>query len=145
MHITSEKITLEEFFSHSPDPRSGAMAAFVGMVRNHDHGSKVQELYYECYIPMANKQIASLILEVKTKWPVEDIRVLHRVGVLKIGETAVAIAVNSSHRPEAFAACRFMIERIKTEVPIWKKQIFEDGSSEWALCSHSEHPAEISL
>ena len=77
----------------------------------------------------------SLTMEAKGRWPIDEIHLLHRVGELQIGETAVAIAVSAAHRDEAFLACRFLIEGIKHRVPIWKKQILEDGSGEWVSCA----------
>ena len=109
----------------------------MGLVRNHDHGRIVKELYYECYPSMAEKMIGRLIEEAYEKWDIGEARVLHRVGPLDIGEAAVAIAVSAVHREEALQAVRFLIERIKSEVPIWKKQILEDGRSEWVVCHHS--------
>ena len=137
MYLTQSPISLEKFFSFSPSPASGALATFAGMVRNHDHGSRVRKLYYECYPSMANKMMESLTIEAKERWPIDEIHLLHRVGELQIGETAVAIAVSAAHRDEAFLACRFLIEGIKHEVPIWKKQFFADQSSEWGICRHA--------
>ena len=137
MYITDEIINLQKFFSDEFSRSCGAVASFAGIVRNHDHGRAVKSLYYDCYRSMAEKMIKNLIEEAEAKWDVDEIRVLHRVGYLKIGETAVAIAVSSAHRDEAFQGCRSLIERIKKEVPIWKKQIFEDGITEWVLCGHS--------
>ena len=138
MHITREVILLERFFSQTPKASCGALASFVGLVRNHDHGQKVSKLFYECYDSMAEKQISSLIREAREHWPVEDIYLSHRVGEIHIGEAAVAIAVSSSHREEAFKACRFLIEGVKNQVPIWKRQVLEDGTGEWVLCHQSE-------
>ena len=96
-------------------------------------------MHYECYPSMAEKLLQSIILEAKARWPLEEIRILHRIGTLEIGDTAVAIAVSSSHRAEAFEACRFVIEEIKKKVPIWKKEIFENGTEEWVFCpAHEE-------
>ena len=137
MYVTREPIVLESFFSWSSRPACGAAASFVGMVRDHDHGRPVKALFYECYVSMAEKMIATVIEGSKKRWEVDEVRVSHRIGFLEVGETAVAIAVSAAHREEAFAACRFMIEQIKIKVPIWKKEIFEDGASEWVLCSHA--------
>ena len=142
MRITREPINLQDFFSWSPNQSCGALASFVGIVRNHDHGRAVKKLFYECYFSMAEKMIQQIIEESKAKWAVDEVHVTHRVGSLDIGEVAVAIAVSAAHRAEAFAACRFIIEAIKNKVPIWKKEIFEDGVSEWVLCAH---PAEAVL
>ena len=136
MYITQEPILLSKFFSFSPSDSCGALASFVGIVRDHDEGRRVKELYYECYPAMAEKMIGKLIEETRQIGGVDEIRVLHRVGELEIGETAVVIAVGSAHRDKAFQGCRSLIERIKKEVPIWKKQIFEDGITEWVLCNH---------
>ena len=137
MHLTEEPILLGKFFSFSSNPSCGATASFVGMVRDHDEGKRVKKLYYECYPSMADKMIGQLITEASDQWNINEIRVLHRVGTLEIGDVAVAIAVSSAHREEAFQGCRFLIERLKLEVPIWKKQIFEDGTNEWAIYQHS--------
>ena len=137
MHVSREPIVLERFFAWQPRPSCGATASFVGLVRDHDHGRSVKALFYECYVSMAEKMIGSIVRESKERWEVDEVRVLHRIGFLEIGETAVAIAASAAHRAEAFSACRFIIEQIKIKVPIWKKEIFEDGASEWVLCSHA--------
>ena len=144
MFITDEPIPVSEFFGEKPDPSCGGVAAFVGVVRNHDHGRAVWKLYYECYRPMAEKQILSIIEEAKSHWPVEEIKVLHRVGWLGIGEAAIAVAVSSAHRAEAFAACGHVVEEIKHTVPIWKNEFFEDGTSEWVLCGVEHERASLS-
>ena len=138
MHITDETINLQKVFSDESPPSCGAVAYFTGIVRNHDQGRAVKSLYYDCYRSMAEKMIKALIEEAEVRWDVEKVRVSHRIGRLEIGEVAVAIAVSSAHRAEAFETCRFMIEGIKEKVPIWKKEIFEDGMSEWVSCAHVE-------
>ena len=140
MYITQEPVALKHFFSWLPNKSCGALASFVGIVRNYDHGRAVKKLFYECYFSMANRMIEKIVEQTKREWGVEQVRVLHRVGSLEIGEVAVAIAVSAVHRAEAFAACRFIIEEIKKKVPIWKKEIFEDDTSEWVLCDHSMEP-----
>lgn len=137
MRITQEPIRLDEFFSSAPKPSCGALASFVGLVRDHDHGRRVLRLHYECYRSMAEKMLEEILVDAKRLWPVDEVRILHRVGTLEIGETALAIAVSSAHRAEAFEACRFVIEQIKKKVPIWKKEIFEEGTGEWILCPSS--------
>lgn len=134
MYITQEPIRLEKFFSAMPEQSCGALASFVGIVRDHDHGRPVEKLYYECYASMAERAIENVVRESRKQWPIEDIRILHRIGSLEIGEVAVAIAVSSVHRDEAFLACRFAIEEIKTKVPIWKKEFYKDGAQAWVLC-----------
>ena len=142
MHVTRESIALEKFLTKKIDPACGGVCSFVGLVRNDDHGRAVRRLHYECYASMAEKMIDRIILEAKEIWPIHEITVLHRVGTLEIGEAAVAIHVSAAHRGEAFRACRFVIDEIKTRAPIWKKEIFEDGTGEWVMCAH---PAEQCL
>lgn len=139
MRITREPIRLSEFFSDGVDPLCGAVASFVGIVRDHDHGRHVLKLHYECYLSMAEKMLERIVGEAKKRWPVDEVVIRHRIGTLEIGEAAVAIAVSSAHRAEAFQVCRFVIEEIKKRVPIWKKEIFEDGTGEWVFCpAHQE-------
>ena len=137
MFITDKTIDLQKFFSGGSPRSCGAAASFIGIVRDHDHGRAVKSLYYDCYRPMAEKMMKALIEEAEARRNVEKVQVLHRIGHLEIGEVAVAISVSSARRAEAFEACRFMIERIKEKAPIWKKEVFEDGASEWVLCAHS--------
>ena len=137
MFITKNPISLSEFLTAVSDPLCGAVVSFVGMVRNHNEGMEVKELFYECYEPMANKQIGLIIDRVKEETGVYDIRVIHRVGLLRIGDAAVAIAVSAAHRNEAFRACRAVIDEIKERAPIWKKEIYADGESGWVLCAYS--------
>ena len=117
----------------------GASVLFFGIVRNHTEGRKVLYLEYEAYEKMADRMIRELIDFAFRHWPVETIHVLHRLGRVDLGEIAVAIDVRSAHRDEAYQASRYLIEEIKHNVPIWKKEYFEDGTSEWSLCqSHAE-------
>ncbi len=119
-----------------PDQTCGAVVSFAGIVRNHHEGKKVARLFYDCYTSMAEKEIKQAIDEAKKDFGIDDIRVLHRTGWLEVGEIAVVIIVNASHRGEAFSACRKVIETIKQKVPIWKKEIYADGSEKWVLNCH---------
>lgn len=158
MHLTRDLI--QGLSLNSGDFHSGAEVIFLGKVRDHSHagsqrfrharanstfsssqGKKVLYLEYEAYETMAENMIKDLIIKVKTLWPVDHVSVLHRLGKVKVGETAVLIEVFSAHRDEAYQASRFLIEEIKHKVPIWKKEYFEDGASEWSLCQH-EHAAK---
>ncbi|MGH9833227.1 MAG: molybdenum cofactor biosynthesis protein MoaE [Blastocatellia bacterium] len=110
---------------------AGAVVTFDGVVRDHNKGRRVVSLQYEAYEPMAVKEMRRLGAEVREQWPeVERIGVIHRFGELKISESSVVIVVTSAHRRVAFEACRYAIDRLKQTVPIWKKEIFEDGE-EW--------------
>lgn len=105
----------------------GGLVTFAGAVRDHTHGKKVQRLEYEAYGPMAQKKLAQIGEEARVKWPGTEVAVLHRLGTLVPGDLAVVIAVSAPHRKEAFRACEFVIDRLKEDVPIWKKEFAEDG------------------
>jgi len=110
------------------DPRHGAVALFVGDVRDHARGYAVNKLEYEAYIPMAERQLQRIIADLEADSPSIRIAVHHRVGLLDIGDTAVIVAVGSPHRKEALAACAEVIERLKRDVPIWKRETGPDGA-----------------
>jgi len=142
VYITHHAIKLHEFLCRPADPVCGASSSFVGVVRNHHEGKIVEKLFYECYEPMAEKQIGRIIHHVQRETSAHAIRVVHRVGWLTIGEAAVAIVVDAPHRAEAFLACRQVIDRIKHEAPIWKKEIYADGSATWTSCAIHEEVAQ---
>ena len=108
----------------------GAVATFVGIVRDHNAGRRVLWLVYEAYEPLARKALARIGEEAAAHWPSVRLAIHHRVGRLAIGDASVAIAAASPHRADAFAACRYAIERIKQIVPIWKHEHF-DGGAVW--------------
>lgn len=128
-------------------PDCGAVAAFCGTARDHAGGrSAVEELVYEAYGEQALARLAAVAGEVRARWPMTGrIALLHRTGTVRVGETAVVVAVSTPHRPEAFAASRFAIDAVKASVPIWKKERW-DGGEAWGLEGHDVlDPAEISL
>ena len=107
---------------------AGGHVIFIGTVRNHTKGKKVIRLEFESYEPMAIKEITKITKEIESRWPqILSVSIHHRVGNLEIGEIPVIIAVSSAHRKKAFEACEYAIDRLKEKVPIWKKEIFEDG------------------
>ena len=108
---------------------SGAVALFYGVVRNENMGRNVQYLEYDAYPEMAIKKMQEVADEVRAKFPVTGVGVLHRIGRLEIGETSLLVAVSSGHRSEAFAACHYAVDRIKQIVPVWKKEVWEDGEA----------------
>ena len=108
-------------------PGIGAIATFLGLVRNHNQGRRVLHLVYEAYEPLAERALQRIVEESRERWPSAVLAVHHRTGHLDIGEASVAIAAASPHRADAFAACRYAIERIKQIVPIWKHEYFEGG------------------
>jgi len=105
----------------------GAVASFLGLVRNHNMGRNVQHLEYEAYEPLAHRAFDRIAAEVTERWPDVRLALHHRIGRLEIGEASVAIAAASPHRANAFAACRYAIERVKQIAPIWKREFFEGG------------------
>jgi len=107
----------------------GAVVTFAGVVRNHSQGRRTEYLEYEAYAPMAERQMREIGKAARSRWPVDQVAVLHRVGRLEIGETSVLIAVSSAHREEAFSACRFVLDELKARVPIWKKEVWDDGEA----------------
>jgi len=113
------------------DQSAGAIVLFLGTVRDTGEAGKVRGMTYEAYGSMAQKKIAEIRNEILEKWPVKKARVVHRVGKMQLKDVSVAIAVSSAHRDEAFKACRFGIERIKKEVPIWKKEALAKGGDVW--------------
>ena len=108
----------------------GAIATFVGLVRDHNAGRRVRYLDYECYAPLAVKSFERIAAEAAAEWPAVRLAIAHRIGPLQIGEASVAIAAASPHRADAFAVCRYAIERIKQIAPIWKHEHF-DGGEVW--------------
>ena len=112
------------------DGVDGAIVTFYGLVRNHNQGRRVTCLEYEAYEPLALKAFARIDEEVRERWPGMRIALHHRTGRLQIGEASVAIVTASPHRAHAFAACRYVIERVKQIVPVWKREYF-DGGDVW--------------
>ncbi len=118
-------------------PSDGAYVLFEGVVRNHNEGKQVQSIVYEAYLPMAEKEMARVIDDVRRAFPDVALAVLHRLGHLAVGDTSIAIVCSSPHRAESFEACRMVIDRIKQTVPIWKKER-GPGGEEWVgwQCKH---------
>jgi molybdopterin synthase catalytic subunit len=112
------------------DGVDGAITTFLGLVRNHNQGRRVQYLEYEAYEPLALRAFARIDEEVRRRWPGMRMALHHRTGRLDIGEASVAIVTASPHRGDAFAACRYVIERVKQIVPVWKREYF-DGGDVW--------------
>ena len=109
------------------DPKAGAVVTFVGTTRNVNAGRNVKRLEYEAFASMATKEMRSLAAQAKKRWPLRKVAMVHRTGVVPVGEASVAIAVSAGHRGEAFDACRWLIDRLKEIVPIWKKEHYRGG------------------
>ncbi len=110
----------------------GGVCLFVGTVRDLTGSDETAFLEYEAYPPMAEKKLAEIEEQVRAQWPVGGVAIVHRLGKLAVGEIAVAVAVSTPHRAEAFAACRFAIDTLKEVVPIWKKDVTPDGREAWS-------------
>jgi molybdopterin synthase catalytic subunit len=108
----------------------GAVVTFLGLVRDHNKGRQVRYLEYDAYVPLALKSFERIAAEARDRWPGARVSLHHRIGRLDIGEASVAIAAASPHRREAYAACRYAIERVKQIAPIWKREFF-DGGDVW--------------
>lgn len=128
--VTSEPLSCSTVESRARNPMAGAVLVFVGTVREFTRGRRTLHLIYEAYPEMAEKKLAEIGREIETRWPGSSVAISHRTGKLEIGEASVVIAVATPHRPEAFEAGRFAIEQLKKIVPIWKKEVYEDGE-EW--------------
>jgi molybdopterin synthase catalytic subunit len=128
--ITTDVLDLAGLVRVVEGAGSGAVASFLGLVRDHNQGRRVTHLIYEAYEPLAVRALERIVGESRERWPGVSLAIHHRVGRLDIGEASVAIAAASPHRADAFAACRYAIERIKQIVPIWKHEYF-DGGDVW--------------
>jgi molybdopterin synthase catalytic subunit len=138
LEITDQQLSLEPLVNAVKRSSSGAVATFLGVVREQTRGRQVRYLEYEAYREMAILKMREIIDEIRGKWKVDEIAMVHRVGRLQIGEASVAIAVSAPHRREALAACGYAIDRLKEMVPIWKKEVWTDGE-EWAGPDRCEH------
>jgi len=129
--ITPATIVSAELITQLEDPDCGAIATFSGTVRRHNFNRQVIRLHYQSYKTLAVKEGNKILGEAKEQFNIINTLCIHRVGDLNIGEIAVWIGVNAGHRDAAFDACRYVIDEIKTRVPIWKKEIYVDGDSGW--------------
>ncbi|HHP7240470.1 MAG TPA: molybdenum cofactor biosynthesis protein MoaE [Cyclobacteriaceae bacterium] len=125
--IKSDPLSEAECNDFVKDSSAGGTVIFIGTVRDHTRGKKVVKLEFECYEPMAFKEMGKIAGKIKNKWEAIKVSMHHRVGSLDIGEIPVIIAVSTPHRQAAFEACQFGIDTLKETVPIWKKEVFEDG------------------
>lgn len=125
-------------------PECGGMGIFIGTVRNHHQGRAVNALQYTSYVPVAEKMIRQIEQEVQQKHGVSYVRVVHRIGRLDVGGTAIIAVAYAPHRREAFAACEEAVERVKHEVPVWKEEFYADGSSQFVAgcCIRKDLPKQ---
>ncbi len=130
IQITREPLDRDALIAAVTDPGVGGIVVFEGVVRDNARGKQVLYLEYDVYPEMAIQQIRDIIAEAEKRWFIDSVAVAHRIGRLEIGEASVMIVVASPHRAEAFEACRYIIDTLKTTVPIWKKEVATNGE-EW--------------
>ncbi|MGZ3773869.1 MAG: molybdenum cofactor biosynthesis protein MoaE [Pseudobdellovibrionaceae bacterium] len=141
VQVTSDSIDLNKVIHWTPDSKHGAGNIFMGYVRSLNLGRDVIAVEYECYIPLCLKTFQKIAEEALEKWGDDtNIFIVHRHGRLNVGEASVAIAATTRHRDESYRVSRYIIEEIKTRAPIWKKEFYTDGETDWvrghALCQH---------
>jgi molybdopterin synthase catalytic subunit len=141
VEISQASISISEVNEYLAHPEHGAHCLFTGVVRNHNHGKKVLAVSYDAFVPMVEQVFRAICQEAQRKWG-NNIRIvlIHRLGRLEVGELSIVIGVSSAHRDESYLASRYIIENVKHRAPIWKKEHYEEGDTQWleghALCGH---------
>jgi molybdopterin synthase catalytic subunit len=133
VEIRDDPLSLADHEAAVAEPRAGAVVSFQGVVRDHDHGRGVTLLEYEGH-PSAADVLREVAAEIAADPEVYAVAVSHRVGRLEIGDVALVAAVSTAHRAAAFAACARLVDEAKARLPIWKRQVFTDGTDEWVNC-----------
>jgi molybdopterin synthase catalytic subunit len=131
IELTNSSIDVARMLDRAQTAAAGAVVLFLGTTREMTAGRRTESLYYECYPEMAQRKLSELEAEARRRWPIAECCVVHRLGHLEPGEVSVAVAVSTPHRSDAFEAGRWLIDTIKTEVPIWKCENWSDGTSQW--------------
>jgi len=133
LHFTKRNINPTEVINSVRDESAGGIVIFIGTVRDTNEGRKVTRLEYQTYHAMAERRVREIEAEIRRRWRVKQIRIVHREGTLRVGEISVAVAVSAEHRLEAFEACRYAIERVKRALPIWKREKAAEGGQVWVV------------
>lgn len=141
-YISYEPINIQHIVAEAHHDKAGAQVIFLGDVRNHHKGQSVDYLEYEAHEVLAEESIAGILNDAKSKFDLHEAVCQHRVGKVEIAQTAVIVVTAASHRKEAYAANQYIIDRVKYEAPIWKKEFFSDGSSEWGANSEIQNSAD---
>lgn len=128
--VVDETLSLSEHLAAVDDAAAGATVSFSGVVRDHDGGRGVSALEYHGH-PTAASVVARVASEIAARPGVIAVAVSHRIGLLKVGDVALAAAVSAAHRKDAFAACTDLVDEVKRQLPVWKRQVFDDGTDEW--------------
>ena len=135
VRVTADPLSVDEALAAVADPGAGGTCVFIGTVRDHSEAGDVTGLRYEAWEELAVTRLQELADELADKWPVKKVAILHRTGDLDVGEASVVIACSAPHRSDAFVACRHGIERLKEDVPIWKKEALVTGEAHWVMGS----------
>jgi molybdopterin synthase catalytic subunit len=135
VRLSADPLSVDEALAFVADPAAGGTCVFVGTVRDVSAAGEVTALHYEAWDELAEDRLREIAGEVLERWPVRRVAILHRTGDLPVGEASVLVACSAPHRAEAFEACRHGIERLKQDVPIWKKEELVSGEAEWVMGS----------
>ncbi len=135
VRISTAPVPVEEAIAFVGDRGAGGTCLFVGTVRDRSDAGEVTGLHYEAWEELAAGRLEEIASEMLAAWPLRKVAILHRTGDLEVGEASVAVACSAPHRAEAFEACRHGIERLKEDVPIWKKEGLASGDTEWVMGS----------
>ena len=136
VELCDKSIDLAAILDRVQSHAAGAVVLFLGTTREITAGRRTESLEYECYPEMARRKLTELEAEARQRWPITACAIVHRLGHLELGEASVAVAVSTPHRQDAFAAAKWLIDTIKQDVPIWKRENWSDGTNEWV------HPNE---
>jgi len=135
VRVTADPLSVDEALAAVADPGAGGTCVFMGTVRDHSEAGDVTGLRYEAWEELAVRRLQELADELADRWPLKKVAILHRTGDLSVGEASVVIACSAPHRADAFEACRQGIERLKEDVPIWKKEELTSGEAHWVMGS----------
>jgi molybdopterin synthase catalytic subunit len=131
LEVTEDNLDVEAAYRFTLNPEAGAVDLFVGTVRNRFEKRPVASMEYHGYAEMAERVLQEIVHRATERWPIRKVAVLHRLGHLQLTEASVVIAVSAPHRAEAFESCRFILEELKKDLPVWKKEHFSDGTKSW--------------
>jgi molybdopterin synthase catalytic subunit len=138
VELTEKAIDTSAVLAQVASPQAGAVVLFLGTTRQFTGERETSSLDYECYPEMAQRKLAELEAEARRRWPIVECAIVHRLGHLELGEASVAVAVSTPHRRDAFEAGQWLIDTLKEVVPIWKKENWADGTTEWVHPGLSE-------
>ncbi|RUS73086.1 hypothetical protein EGW08_019147 [Elysia chlorotica] len=129
--VVETELKTNEIIDSVSSPSCGAVSVFVGTTRDNFDGKTVLRLEYEAYLPMAKRKMLEVCADIRKRWKVENISMIHRIGVVPVKEASIVIAISSAHRKESLEAVQYAIETVKAIVPVWKKEIYADNSASW--------------